>query len=137
MEKINEKKKRKSSKYICNQRIDLIIELILAGAKRSNILQYITEKENWDVKTRQIENYIRKANDYIQDHSSKNRNKLINKTIAQLEYLYMKSNLQNNYKTSLLALRELINLTNLTELNKNNEAKTDIKITIGGKKKKE
>lgn len=110
----------KSTEAEKERRVDIIVELLLAGLKRQKILQYITNKDaerkagkiddsrwiRWNVKPRQIDNYIAEATDFIRAMSNTNREYEIGKSLARLDSLYNKNLLIQDFKAALAVVRE-------------------------------
>ena len=63
--KAGNKKDNKATKVEFERRVRTVCELLLKGYSRSKIIQYITENSQRKVQERQIDNYIKSANEII------------------------------------------------------------------------
>lgn len=85
-------------------RISIILDMLLSGLRRREILQNIATNEalKWDVSDRQIDEYIRLANEEISKIAEKDKDKTYRKVKSRLEFLYRKSIEVRDYKTALV-----------------------------------
>ena len=128
----------KSNRATFEKRVNIILEMILSGLKRWQIIQNISnhdELKKWKVDPRQIDNYIRRANDLIKDSIENDRAILIAKANAKYEFLYQKLVNVKDYKGALAAIEKTVSLHGLNApINHNIEFDSDITVTIGVKK---
>jgi hypothetical protein len=96
-------------------RLDKVVDLLLLPLGPSEIFQYISEKTDWKITKRQVENYIHDATQLIRDASKVDREYEIGKSLNRLERLY-KSNLTiQDYKAALATLKVKIDMLGLDE----------------------
>jgi hypothetical protein len=91
------------TKVEMRQRVDTVITLITMGVKRSEIIKYVVEKTLWNVDTRQIDNYIRHANEAFAAQSNIDRQREIGKAIARYEMLFQTAMKVQDYQRALAA----------------------------------
>ena len=93
-----------------------MVTLVLSGLRRAEILRYIAEKTDWDVKARTVDSYIARAYKAIaathQDISAHQ----MNLTQVRLIDLYKRSMNIQDYKTCLSVVREIAKLNGLFPL---------------------
>ena len=97
------------------QRVGTIIELLLRGVTRREILQYVAKKTNWGVKPRTIDTYLQSANEWITQQSEIDRATELGKAISQLSDLYKRTVMISDYKTALAVRRETNRLLGLEQ----------------------
>lgn len=82
-------------------RISVIYDLIVDGATRSEILQFISKNTSWGVSVRTVDNYIQKATKMIEKDAEYDRKRELGKANRRLNKLYNKSLKVTDYKTCL------------------------------------
>lgn len=105
---MSEKKRRKSSKAVMMERIDIILKLRLAMYGYTEICQYITENYKWKVCERTIERYIELADKEIEKTRIPERIEWMKQAKARLDALY-KDAYDEGKKTECRRLIESIN----------------------------
>lgn len=105
---------KKSSKYIVNQRITEVVDMLIAGKNRNAIIQY--GSDCWNVGERQIDKYIAKARDLIQSDIQKNIEYDYAKAIRRYEELYNKAIENEDFRLALSINKELTNLQGLSKV---------------------
>ena len=112
-----------SDDNITQKRLDIIIEYVLAGLPTRTIKANCRMYDNknpfeklWDLSDRQIENYIRKANDYFAKESNIKRDLQLGKAIARYNSLYSNSYKLQDYRTCANINEKLCNLLGLNKL---------------------
>lgn len=80
-------------------RVERVINLILNGAQRAEIVQFCADE--WNVKDRQADNYISKASEYIKTITKDNQEVWIAKAKYRLEDLYKTARMKQDLKTCL------------------------------------
>lgn len=71
-------------------RTALVLEMLIKGCSRSYIIQYCAK--NYNLRTRQIDVYIAKANAEIKEtYGEKYKENIIEKHLAQIDNLYVKN----------------------------------------------
>ena len=71
-------------------RVTQVTDLLLKGAKRGQILQYVA-KLGWDVNDRMVDNYIQKATEAIKESAVIDREWEVALAKQRYEYLYTQS----------------------------------------------
>ena len=97
-------------------RIEQIVNLLLSGLRRSEIIRFVAEKTDWGVVDRTIDNYIGRATKNIRAaHEGVSEH---NMAMAQMRLLdlYKRSMNIQDYKTCLSILREIAKLNALYPL---------------------
>jgi Holliday junction resolvase RusA-like endonuclease len=110
------KKENKSSKVIYEKRVSIIVEMLLSGLKRFEIMQNIathSELKQWKVCERQIDNYIKAASDIIQGGISENQKVMFEQTTSRYDFLYKKLINVKDYKSAVLVVEKKANLHGL------------------------
>jgi hypothetical protein len=110
--KIKKKTKfKKSTHAIVDQRVSKIADMLLSGYTRSIILRYIAENTDWKVKTRQVENYIQKANDRITKDNllQLSRNKIL--AVARYLLIFREAMEKGDYSNAIKAHNSVDNIT--------------------------
>lgn len=79
----------KSTQAELDLRVNEVYEQIIAGRSRGNILQY--SAENWDVSERQVDNYIKKARERMQEELKQNYPYKLGEIIKKLDRIYHKA----------------------------------------------
>jgi len=80
------------------QRTNEVIQLVTMGMSYSMIYEYAKDKE-WNIGKRQIDNYIKKANDYFKSISDVKREEAYGLLVDRYRDLYFKSQRIKDYKT--------------------------------------
>jgi hypothetical protein len=92
---------RKVTKAVFAERIEKVVELLVLGLRPSEIVRYIAEKTDWDIKPRQVDNYIHHANAEITASSAINRDREVGKALRRFESLYKANMTIQDYKAAL------------------------------------
>ena len=90
-------KEEKSNSYEKEKRIDLICEMLIKGLTRSQMLQYVSKKTDWNLSDRQVDTYISEAKEKIKN-SENDKVFEIKKAKMRLEKLYQKNESIEDYK---------------------------------------
>ena len=90
-------KEEKSNSYEKEKRIDIICEMIIKGFSNNQIFRYVSEKSNWNITQRQVENYLAEAKEKIKNSES-DKDFEIKKAKMRLERLYQKNESIEDYK---------------------------------------
>lgn len=113
------------------RRIEQVMELIAAGARRAAILQFVAEKTEWDVCERTVDNYIKAANKRFAKVAEHEREIERGKARRRLEMIFSKAMQVQDYARAIAAQRELNQLLGLYEpkqLDVNNSGSLEIVI---------
>ena len=103
-----EKPKRgRATKAEAQARVEVIFPLVVGGARRIEILQYVTNQTEWGLSVRQIDNYIAKCNDLMETESQTVRQREIGRSLRRLHGLYRKALVVRDMKTALAVQREI------------------------------
>ncbi len=95
------------------QRVGQIFGLLIAGASRRNILQFVSEKTTWNLTERSVDNLIAISTKKIMASAAFTRDLELGLAIAQLHDIYAKSYRIQDYKTCIAARKELSELLGL------------------------
>jgi len=106
-------KEIKSTKSEVNERVNTISEMIIDGVPHNEIIQNISTKYN--ISDRQVYNYIKKAQELIQETTKHNIHVEICKAQRRYEKIYNKAIKDKNYKIALGAQRSLCELFGLNQ----------------------
>ena len=127
----------KSDSSEMQKRINLIYSMLLQGLQRKAIIQYCSK--NYEISDRQVDEYLAKARQLMSDDLVENMDLKRSEILAQLNDLYNKSYLLEDYRecrnilaqiTSILGV-EAIKRTDITSDGKSiNNLPTSIKIEI-------
>lgn len=104
----------KASKLVVNQRVNIIVDMIISGKSRADIIHY--GSENWNLGERQIDKYIAKSRDTIQVEIVKNLEYDYAKAIKRYEVLYMKAIEGKDYRLAVTINKEITQLQGLNKL---------------------
>jgi hypothetical protein len=104
--------KMKSDNATIARRVDEIFRLRIDGAKRQTILRY-TSENGWGVSERQIETYIRRADEMLTKRREKNRELTFALHLARRERLYAEAVKAKDYRIALAILDSDAKLCNL------------------------
>lgn len=112
----------KSTKETVRQRVDEIATVRLQGAEFADIRQYAAEK-GWAVSDRQLRRYIELSDKRLAKTLEKNREKIVNRIIAQRRHLYARCMSVSDYGNCRLLLRDEQELFNQLWLHEEVEAR--------------
>ena len=112
-----------------DDRVDLIVPLLVVGLARKDIHKYIKSRENWGVCVRSVDGYIRKAKNQIKRAAKYNRQHELGLSILRKEELFKRCINGGDYKTASLILRDKDDLLGLKE-GKDDNSMQDITINV-------
>lgn len=101
----------KSTKAEVEQRVAMVVELLVGGASRAEIVQFAAGK--WAINERQTSNYIRRATDALAKDADPKLEAEKAKAIRRFTALYRKSMAVQDYKGALAAQDKLSQLLGL------------------------
>lgn len=101
-----ERKNGKTSKADLALRIDKITELMAIGFDRSRILQFVSEKTDWNVSVRTVDNYIAQATERITEQADINLEYETGLALNRFDDLYRRNMGIQDYKAALNVQRE-------------------------------
>lgn len=81
------------------KRVTEVVNLLLKGVKRSDILQYAI-KSRWDVSDAMVDKYIRQATEAIKESAEIDRDYEIALAKERYEYLYMQNIVKKDYRSA-------------------------------------
>lgn len=118
-------KETKASEYEKDQRIEIVMSLISRFMSRSQIMQYVAKKTDWNIATRQIDEYISEAKTRLRERVDPEDLKAkINKNF---EMLFSKNMSIEDFKECRAILESLAKLHGSNEPTKHqHEGKFDI-----------
>lgn len=106
---------KKSTKAEIEQRITLVYDMIVVGSSREQTLQYIANKTDWDISSRQVDYYIAAANKRLEENAQFHRARELGKALSRLNTLYQKTLQVQDYARCIAVQRELNQLLGLYE----------------------
>ncbi len=92
----------KSTNIEIDERINTVYKLLLEGNSRTQILQY--GADTWDLKPRQLEEYIKRARDYQRLDAELERPEWLHESLCALKDIQRKATNKNQYSTALKAI---------------------------------
>ena len=104
----------KSNQITLNKRIDKVIELLLKGNCRADIIQYASKY--WKITDRQTDTYIAKANKELENTFLKKLELNYVKAEKRFEVILKKSLEKGDLKTALASIKEIASLQGLYKL---------------------
>lgn len=130
------KKENKSSKVVFEQRVFIVQEMLLSGLKRFEIIQNISKHEElkkWKVSERQIDNYIKSANNIIHNGIVENQKTILEQTSARFDFLYKKLINVKDYKNAVLVAEKKANLHGLlkTKVEHSGDKENPVQVITG------
>lgn len=97
---------RRTTKAEKNKRIEKITEMLTQGFTRAQILQFSSEKTNWEVSERTIDTYIAEATIQIEMLAEAASQYELGRALARLDDLYRRNMAIQDYKAALQVQRE-------------------------------
>jgi hypothetical protein len=97
------KAKKKAETAEVALRVEEVLRIRLDGAQYHDVVQFAAEKK-WDLKERQIREYMRRADELLVDRQDKSRKKVIARHLAQRQALYARAVNAADYRTALAIL---------------------------------
>lgn len=73
-----------------------IFEMVIKGASKRVILRYCAD--NWKLKTRQVENYLKEINEEIRNSFKEEKKEILSKYIIMMQDLYRKNYLEDDFR---------------------------------------
>ena len=93
---------KKSTNIEIDERINTVYKLLLEGNSRTQILQY--GADTWDLKERQMEEYIKRARDYQRLDAELERPEWLHESLSALKDIQRKATTRQQYSTALKAI---------------------------------
>ena len=93
---------KKSTNIEIDERINTVYKLLLEGNSRTQILQY--GADTWDLRERQIEEYIKRARDYQRLDAELERPEWLHESLSALKDIQRKATTRQQYSTALKAI---------------------------------
>lgn len=97
----------KANKAEVERRTTVVVDLLLDGLRRHEILKYIENKEKWGISNSQVDEYIAKANEVINNYESGNRDAKIRKTEQRLEKLLSRAISKKDFRLARLLIQDI------------------------------
>jgi hypothetical protein len=94
-------------------RAEQVLELVIAGLTRAQIIKWVNEKSGWGIKTRQVDRLIAQAHELLDQEAQPRRERELAKAIRRLDMLFARSLQINDFKACLAVERERIALLKL------------------------
>lgn len=107
-------KENKATAAQTEERINKVFDLLVSGATRQQILQYVAKKTDWKLADRQVDNYIAKATERITTAGKTRREEELGKAVLRLQQLYFMCLTLQNFQTALNVQREINKLLGLS-----------------------
>ncbi len=107
---------KKSTNYEIIRRVKLVIDLILDGLSRYEIVQYGSEK--WKITNRQVDDYIAYATKRIDRMAEKAEQKAFNRIRVRLERQYRRSIQKDDGRLTIIILDRMCRLYGLDQPSK-------------------
>lgn len=109
-------KHKAATQAVCNDRVNVITDLILSKMRRGEIIEYLAkEHPDWKISVRQMDNYISKAAKAIKALSVYERNEKVGEAIGDLHLLFKKMMRREDLRGALLVRKEINDLLGLKE----------------------
>ena len=102
----------KANKAEVAKRIEEVLAIRLDGAARHNIRQYASEK-GWEISDRQIDRYIRTADQQLAAALEKKRKLVVGLHLARRESLYARAINAGDFRTALAIIADIAKLQGL------------------------
>src|SRR5919201_2075319 len=102
----------KSTKAEVRQRVEEVLRVRLLGAELWDIRQHASE-QGWDVSDRQLYRYLAAADKLLAQTLEKDREKLLNRHLAQRRALYARAMEVGDLRTALAVAKDEADLLNL------------------------
>jgi len=96
------------------ERVTVVLELIVNGARRPEILRYAREDSDWGVSWRQVDNYIKRANDRLLEIAHHTQEQEFRLAYERLTAIYGRAFKDEDWKSALAAQKEIHKLFGLT-----------------------
>ena len=93
---------KKSTNIEIDERINTVYKLLLEGNSRTQILQY--GADTWDLKDRQMEEYIKRARDHQRLDAELERPEWLHESLSALKDIQRKATTRQQYSTALKAI---------------------------------
>jgi hypothetical protein len=95
----------KATKAEISRRVEEVLRLRLDGAEFHDVVQYAAE-QGWNVRERQLWNYVRASDKLLARRLEKDRDKLLARHVAQRRALYARAVHAADYRTALAVARD-------------------------------
>lgn len=109
------KKVRKSDSTEYDNRIFTIIQLLMRGLQRKEVIQYIADKTDWNIQERMVDKYLRVARDEIKAQSETDKAYYLGESLLRLRNLYFKLYNLQDFKGALQVQKEINDLMGIKE----------------------
>lgn len=107
--------KPKATRAEVKRRVSKVTDLLASGVNRAGILQYVSDKTDWKLTDRQIDNYIQRATDSFKDTPGIDRVEQYKKAIRRMEMILSACLKVQDYARAIAASKELHTLMALYE----------------------
>lgn len=96
------KQKKKSEEATVALRVGEVLRIRLDGAQYHDVVQYAAvQTPPWDLKERQIREYIRRADNLLVERQDRNRRRVVARQLAQRQALFARAVNAADYRTAL------------------------------------
>lgn len=105
----------KATKSEVKKRISKIADLLVSGLTRAQILQYVVEKTDWNLKDRQVDTYIQRANNSFKATPGIDRTQQYQRAIRRMEMILSACIKVQDFARAIAAAKELHTLMAIYE----------------------
>jgi hypothetical protein len=102
----------KSDKTTIRARVEEVLQIRLRGAQHADIVRH-AEEQGWSVGERQLRSYIAQSDEILEETLEKDRQRLLNRHLAQRQTLYAYAFAAADYATARAILKDEAELLNL------------------------
>ena len=92
---------KRCSKHELDMRVREVAKLLIGGASTFYVHEFIRDKKDWNITSRQVENYLRKARELISDINNRDIEMAISEQCERLDDLYRRSMGLQDFRTCL------------------------------------
>jgi hypothetical protein len=102
----------KSPKTTVRARVEEVLQIRLRGAQHTDIVKH-AEEQGWNVGERQLRSYIAQSDEILEETLEKDRQRLLNRHLAQRQTLYAHAFAAADYSTAKAILQDEATLLGL------------------------
>ena len=95
-------------------RTEQVLELVVAGLTRAQIIKWVNEKSDWKISPRQIDRHTAQAHILLLAEAKPHRAREFAKSLRRLDMLFARSLQINDFKAALAVEKEQITLLGLS-----------------------
>lgn len=106
-------KQKKANQATKQERLNTVYNMLVSGATRYQILQYVSQKTEWKITPRMVDNYIQEANAMLAQEAEFLRPREMGRAVARMNFIFQASLKVQDYQRAIAAARELNQLLGL------------------------